>query len=302
MKKLSIILIGIVCLVMTSCKKYELPDNKFEYTLDEISVSSGMAVIEGDYSYGGSLTKVDVLYANNKDLNNAKTVEAVVIDKHFRAFLIGLEFQTQYYYAIEFYNEIGSFRTEVKSFTSLGTTGTVDGYEYVDLGLPSGLKWATCNVGATSPEEYGNYYAWGEISPKSEYTRENCVMYGNTDVLEYSGNPQYDAATANWGTEWRTPEYQEFRELVNECTWTWQTQDGVSGYKVTGPNGNYIFLPAAGIMDGTTHDSPGTYGGYWISATLGSGNAKHNLAFYETLRHLNNRLCFFGLTIRPVTE
>ena len=118
-----------------------------------------------------------------------------------------------------------------------------NGHEYVDLGLPSGLKWATCNVGATTPEEYGNNYAWGETTPQSwlatEYTYND-----NPEVLPLSA----DAANVNWGGNWRMPTYEEIGELedTNNCTWTWTTQNGVNGYRVTSKkNGNSIFLPGA---------------------------------------------------------
>ena len=97
------------------------------------------------------------------------------------------------------------------------TTGTERGHEWVDLGLPSGVKWATCNVGASDPWEYGDYFAWGETSPKSEYTKENSKTY-NRNMGDISGNPNYDAARANWGGSWRIPTKKEFHELGTECT------------------------------------------------------------------------------------
>ena len=94
--------------------------------------------------------------------------------------------------------------------------GQHNGHEYVDIGLPSGLKWATCNVGASSPEDYGDYFAWGETSPKAEYTWENSVTYGE-QMSDISGNAQYDAATANWGGSWRMPTKEQMEELVEHC-------------------------------------------------------------------------------------
>ena len=141
------------------------------------------------------------------------------------------------------------------SFKPDGSDGKHEGHGYVDLGLS--VKWATCNVGATSPEDYGDYFAWGETETKSEYTEENSATYGlSISQLESQGyidgagnlNPQYDAAAANWGGDWRMPTVAEMWELINNCTWTWTTQNGVSGYNVEGPNGNSIFLPAAGYI------------------------------------------------------
>ena len=143
-------------------------------------------------------------------------------------------------------------------------TGTISGHDYVDLGLPSGLKWATCNVGATTPEDYGNYYAWGETTTKSEYSIENSLTYGR-DMGDISGNVNYDAARANWGSNWRMPTKAEMEELRDNCTWTWITQGNVNGMKVTGPNGNSIFLPAAGYCNGSSHYYVGEIGHYWSS-------------------------------------
>lgn len=147
-------------------------------------------------------------------------------------------------------------------YTDLGNiTGQLNGHDYVDLGLS--VVWATCNVGASSPSEYGDYYAWGEIETKSEYTEENCVTNG-LEIGDITGNPQYDAATANWGDGWRLPTIEELWELIEDCVWTWTTYEGVNGYIVTGPNGNSIFLPAAGYRYKTLYDV-GEIGYAWSS-------------------------------------
>ncbi|MBO4463880.1 MAG: InlB B-repeat-containing protein [Prevotella sp.] len=136
-------------------------------------------------------------------------------------------------------------------------------HEFVDLGLPSGLLWATTNIGAKYPEEHGDYYAWGETSPKSEYSwatykyangSENTLTkycndagYGIVDYKEVL-EEEDDAATVNWGKLWRTPTLSETQELISCCSWELTTLNGISGYKVTGANGNSIFLPAGGVM------------------------------------------------------
>lgn len=127
--------------------------------------------------------------------------------------------------------------------------GTINGHEWVDLGLS--VKWATCNVGASSLSAYGNYYAWGETRTKSEYNYSNSVTYEKS-MGDIAGSSQYDAARANWGSSWRLPTKAEFQELINNCTWTWTSQGGHNGYKVTGKNGNSIFLPAAGWRYGSS--------------------------------------------------
>lgn len=186
-------------------------------------------------------------------------------------------------------------------FTALQAQNKIKRHKYVDLGLPSGLKWATCNVGANSPEEYGNCYAWGEIETKKSYTIENSETYKKNHG-NISGNPKYDAAQANWGGTWRMPTKEEFEELLNNCTWEWTAQEGKNGYKVTGANGNSIFLPAAGSYHDTGRISDGKYGGYW-SATPHESNPQytHYLNFYEGLHNTlwDNR--YRGRSIRPVS-
>lgn len=109
---------------------------------------------------------------------------------------------------------------------------------YVNLGLSSGVKWATCNLGATKPEQLGDRYYWGETTT----SKVNNTMYVNIGD-DISGNAKYDAARAQWGGDWRMPRYEDFVELAQEGTWYWTTSNGVSGYRVYGPNGNSIFLP-----------------------------------------------------------
>ena len=178
--------------------------------------------------------------------------------------------------------------------------GEIAGHGYVDLGLPSGLKWATCNVGASSPEDYGDYFAWGETSPKAEYTWENSVTDGE-QMSDISGNAQYDAATANWGGSWRMPTKAELEELENKCTWTWTTQNGVKGCKVTGPNGNSIFLPAAGDRDGPSLYNAGGSGDYW-SSTPDDSDYAYRLGFGSGGQLVFWRNRYRGRSVRPVSE
>lgn len=143
--------------------------------------------------------------------------------------------------------------------------GVINGYEYVDLGLPSGLKWAKCNIGAESPELYGNYYAWGETTPPANgyYNVENCSTMG-VDLDDISGNPLYDAATANMGGTWRMPNNEEFRELIDVCRWDWTLYNDKIVYKVRGPSGNHILLPLCGQYDSSLSFED-EFGWYWSS-------------------------------------
>ena len=213
------------------------------------------------------------------------------------------------------------------SFTAPATgTGTANGHEWVDLGLPSGLKWATCNVGATKPEEYGDYFAWGETEPNTTYdwntykwatatwdaTYESWQLetltkyctsgeYGTVDnktVLDLED----DAARANWGGAWRMPTDAEWTELRENCTWTWTTKNGVNGYEVKSKtNGNSIFLPAAGYCGNNGLDNAGNYGNYWSSSLYSDGPYyAWDVVFYSdyVLRDFNAR--FYGRSVRPV--
>ena len=177
--------------------------------------------------------------------------------------------------------------------------GQHNGHEYVDLGLS--VKWATCNVGATSPEDYGHYFAWGETSPKEKYTEENSLTYGK-QMSDISGNAQYDAVTANWGGDWRMPTKEEMKELCN-CAWERTTQNGVNVYRVTGPNGNSIFLPAAGGRGGTSLYNDGNVGFYWSSTPYDyDDDYAYNLDFSDGNEYVIGSYRSVGYTVRPITE
>ena len=200
-------------------------------------------------------------------------------------------------------------------------TGTENGKGYVDLGLPSGLKWATCNVGATTPEEYGDYFAWGETEPK-DYYNWSTYKYCNgssTTMTKYCTGSYYgtvdnkttleltdDAARVNWGGKWRMPTIAEQKELRNtsNCTWTWTTQNGVEGYKVTSKvNGNSIFLPAAGYRYYGSLDFAGSCGYYWSSSLHTSyGSSAFNVNFGFSYVDWNGYYRYNGQSVRAVCE
>ena len=180
------------------------------------------------------------------------------------------------------------------SSPSYDETGDSNGYSYVDLGLS--VKWATCNVGANAPEEYGDYFAWGEISPKSSYSSSNYSYSNNPSILPMSA----DAANANWGGTWRMPTRAEQDELRTQCTWTWTTQNGVQGYTVNSrTNGNSIFLPAAGYRDNSDLYGAGSFGCYWSSSVYYSSRAYY-LYFYVSSVDWDNSSRYYGQSVRPV--
>ncbi len=204
--------------------------------------------------------------------------------------------------------------------TDIRPSGQENGYEWVNLGLPSGLKWASCNVGATNPEDKGNYYAWGEVKPKENYSWAT-YKYANGDYdkltkycndATYGDNsftdtkiildPEDDAAHYNWGGNWRMPTSAEIDELLNNCTWEWTTQNEVNGYKVTSKtNGNSIFLPAAGCRYDTNTYSVGSYGDYWSSSLneISPGNA-WGLDFRSDYWYRGSNFRSYGFSVRPV--
>ena len=194
-----------------------------------------------------------------------------------------------------------------------------NGYEYVDLGLPSGTLWATMNVGADSPEDYGDYFAWGETQPKDEYnwsTYKWCNGRSNT-LTKYCTQSSDgtvdnkktldladDAANANWGGDWRMPTKTEQNELRNTSytTCTWTTQNGVKGYKVISKkNGNSIFLPAAGYRSRSSLIYAGSNGVYW-SSLLNTGYSDNAFILDLDWRGVYSNYYgrTLGLSVRPV--
>ena len=198
------------------------------------------------------------------------------------------------------------------------TISQINGHEYVDLGLPSGIKWATCNVGATKPEEFGGYYAWGETEEKNDYSWSTykCCNGSYYTQTKYCTSSSYgtvdnkttlysedDVAYVKWGGTWRMPTKAEQDELRNNCTWTWTTQNGVEGYKVTGPNGNSIFLPAAGYRYVTEVYYRGSNCYYWSSSLFSdNGLNAYCLGFDSGYHGWDCSGRHGGLSVRPVSE
>lgn len=202
------------------------------------------------------------------------------------------------------------------------TADNKDPHEYVDLGLPSGTLWATCNVGANSPEEYGDYFAWGETEPKSEFSWSTYKYFKSPEdiITKYCTNNDEgrvdnkteleamdDAATANWGADWQTPSPLQFEELINSSytTTTWTTMNGVKGRRITSKsNGNSIFLPAAGCRRDAGLSSAGSYGYYWSRSLfyVNNSNDACYLLFNSTDILTNSYDRCYGRSLRPVRE
>lgn len=182
------------------------------------------------------------------------------------------------------------------------TEGTLGGHEWVDLGLPSGTRWATCNVEATKPEQPGKHYGWGEVTTKSTYTQENSKNHSKA-MPDISGDKAYDVATAAWGEGWRMPTREEFDELLFYCNWDYVQQGGRWGSLITNPKtGKSIFLPATGFKDGSKHELATTNGYYWTS-TPGDNEWNNGAYMYQyggALGEVSSGERSYGYAVRPV--
>lgn len=281
-----------------------------------------------DVDGNGKVTIEDVTSTVSKVLGKAADERTLVDGESLNALLLSIDARLK---AIE--EKLG-----ISTPTTPDTPESTDpynGHEYVDLGLPSGLKWATCNVGANKPEEYGDYFAWGETEPyyteghsqddpcsnwkTNKTTGYNWASYnwcnGSDDTqTKYCTSSSYgtvdnktvldpedDAAHVNWGGNWRMPTKEEQDELRTNCIWTWGAQNGVSGYTVVGPNGNSLFLPAAGCRYDSDLLSAGPYGDYWSSSLSSSGSHRADCLYFgsgyvDWFGYLRN----FGHSVRPV--
>ncbi|GEM_PF-304509 len=199
-----------------------------------------------------------------------------------------------------------------------GVEEIIDGHAFVELGLPSGLLWATCNVGANNPEDYGDYFAWGETKPNGSYEWSSYKYCNgsNSTMTKYCTDSSYgivdnktvldledDAAHVNWGGSWRMPTFDEFQELIDNCTWTWTIHGGHDGYKVASTaNGNSIFLPAAGYRDGIGSNNVETNGYYWSSSlhTSFPYRAWRLLFILSNSRAMYGSSRLSGHSVRPV--
>lgn len=193
--------------------------------------------------------------------------------------------------------------------------------EAVDLGLTSGTKWASCNVGADSPEKYGDYFAWGETQAKDVYSDTTYTFYVIADsaVIDSSAKKmwksigsdiagtQYDAATVIMGDAWKMPTATQCKELLSECDWEWtMLENNIGGYKVTGKNGNSIFIPAAGLRAANDIVNTDKIGGFWTSTMCDDEDTEGDFAmavyFYSESHTVEKGGRGYGRTIRAVAK
>lgn len=288
-------------------------------TKDVTNITTNSAICGGNVTDdgNGTVTARGICWSetHNPTINNIYSEETNngTGTGSFTSQLTNLKDNTTYYVRAYATNEKGTNYGEEKSFTTLSSSGTINGYKWVDLGLPSGLKWATCNVGASSPEDYGNYYAWGETETKSEYTKENSLTYGlsilelqSQGIIDGNNNltPLYDAAAANWGSTWRMPTKEDLKELVDNCNWEMILENDVYGVKVIGINGCSVFFPTTGCYKEGMLYYAGQDGYYWNSTSV-ENDSRYTFGLY--ISGDNNGALFYydryvGFTVRPVSE
>ena len=225
-----------------------------------------------------------------------------------------------FHFGLVYYSVYGDGRDYGQSVRAVRSASVGDDHAYIDLGLPSGTLWATCNVGANAPEEYGDYFAWGETQPKDEYiwdTYQYCMGSYNT-LTKYCNDPNYgyegftdnltillledDVATANWGNGWRMPTGEEWQELLDNTTVTWTQQNGVNGRLFTASNGNSLFLSAAGYRGGSDLNGVGSDGGYWSSSLITVHPDRAWIFYFDPFSYgMNVGLHrFYGFSVRAV--
>lgn len=190
------------------------------------------------------------------------------------------------------------------SSSSRPTTGYENGHQWVDLGLS--VKWATCNIGASSPSDVGGYYSWGEIhSTKNGDGRgynPNYTYKDNPIILKNIAHSKYDVATSLWGGTWSIPTEKQMKELVNKCQWKWTDNNGATGYLIKGPNGKSIFLPANFGPYDSLKDI-GTDGNYWCSDwTLSDQGYACHLVFIKNVRNFRGSNRSLTYSVRPVCK
>ena len=332
-------------IAMVSCKPEIEEPTVVTKSVKEITEST--AKVEGQVAADGGAEVTERGVCWNTDgmptVLDYRVKDAEVGLGTFASNIIDLEANTTYYVRAYAINEVGTSYGEEKSFTTREMVNPdpddpetpenpddpetpenpdepeIPSYEWVDLGLS--VKWATCNVGASSPEEYGNYYAWGEIETKDEYLESNSLTYGlcmseleSLGYIDSEGNltTSYDVATANWGEGWRMPTYDEIKELYDNCDMTWTILNGITGCYFTGPSGKSIFLPAAGYFDSESY-AVGSRGYYWSATPNDADNSDDGTAPGHYAFHLcfdDDEYCSDfdggyrsdGYSVRPVFE
>lgn len=290
------------------------------YTPQEITQTTAKCGGDVIVTQGLSLNELGVCWSTERNPTASDShLSTTNWSETYVCTIISLEPNTSYHVRAYALRGLEYYYGEDKSFCTASGNGIYNGHEYVDLGLPSGTLWATCNVGADTPEGYGDYFAWGETEPKSTYNLSTYLYCnGNYNMLTkycddasfgYNGFtdtltvllPEDDAATANWGEDWRIPTKEEWEELYNNTTCTWTTQNGVDGKLFTASNGNALFLPVAGLRYEDSLYYNGSDGWYWSgSLVLGYPSRAWTFDFFSDgyTMYFYDRSC--GQSVRAV--
>ena len=262
---------------------------------------SGISDSSSDCRYGFFYGTTTTPYSGGQDIQVGSNQ-----DGNFSYSLSGLTENTTYYYCAYLLVDGKYTYGVVRTFTTEKQDAGITSGQMVDLGLS--VKWAGWNVGASRPEEFGGYYAWGELEEKDEYSQSNYQYYDNqyqqyimTLGINICGT-KYDVARVNWGGNWRMPTTAEFNELVNNCEWTWIEYNGVQGQKVTGPNGNSIFLPAAGYRSNASVGDENVQGRYWAGQWANLNSMASILLFQNDTSFVRPNVRYLGCTVRPVSD
>jgi len=279
-------------------------------TLDVVSIETTSAVVNCKYEEWAFWEgECGIEYTSN----DSYAVHEVFPkdDKELEIQLTGLAPATTYTYRAYYLANGEYFYGESKKFTTKGgfTTCPDDNHPHmIDLGLPSGTKWACCNVGASNPVEYGGHYAWGETKEKDYYTMdayEYCNYEGWIDIGEDIAGTEYDVAHVKWGGEWRMPSIEQFEELIDNCSWNWIALNGITGYLITGPNGGRIFIPGAGAFwdDFLTGDAE-DFGLYWSSSLAPYDKTAAWFIYFMSEEWLepSTDYRYNGFSVRPVCK
>ena len=320
-------MLTVAMMVAAGCKPEENNDADVRVTTyipQDVTVTTAKCGGDVIVTQGLSLTELGVCWSTEPNPTASDThCSTTNWSEPYVCTITGLEPSTKYHVRAYALRGLEYYYGDDKDFTTKGSgggNGTYNGHDYVDLGLPSGTLWATCNVGANNPEEYGKYFAWGEITPKITYNwgsyqycngdYDKLTKYCNNSSFGYNNFtddlttllPEDDGATANWGNGWCMPTADQWRELRDNTICAWTTLNGVNGHLLTATNGVSLFFPAAGYHHDDELDDPGNGGYYWASSLrvdypgyawyygLGSGNYGVYPSGYR----------YVGFSIRPV--
>ena len=328
----ALMLMTAVTFFATGCNK-ENDDSDVRvttYTPQDITQTTAKCGGDAIVTQGLSLSELGVCWStSSKPTVEDAHLSTVNWNEPYVCTITGLEPSTKYHvraYALRgleyYYGEDKSFTTEGSNGGGGGGGGGWGSHDYVNLGLPSGLLWATCNVGATTPEGYGDYFAWGETIPKDTYDWCNYkYCNGSPQTLTKYTYPGYgynglwdqlttllsedDSATANWGNDWRMPTIFEWEELLQYTTNTWTICNGVKGRLFTASNGNSLFLPAAGGRWGDELRYLGGIGHYWSSSLVDDYPRYARFLLFSSdiafalVNDISEDRCY-GFSVRPV--